>query len=324
MKKWLIVLCLAASAAAPVPAMAAERPPEVPFWTRLLAVIAPSTPAARPFAERHYRHEHSRMTAAGGEANSAHGRARHPLRQGIETAASGGGQLRLAEPRQAHESVGLAIESRDVPPLPYAAPSRAISEDSAAAALTSATEEIPPLPRATPRRAVFEDNTVFQGTVFQDTASEGTASQETGSAARSGEAVEVPLPHAAPRRTARQDIFDASPQEDDAVPGPAAPPSRARPASEDDCNGGQRIISAYYWEGRHTASGEPFNPNGMTAAHRTLPFGTRVTVSNPRTGRSVTVVINDRGPYVRGVGLDLSLAAAKAIGMHGTGSVCIS
>lgn len=109
------------------------------------------------------------------------------------------------------------------------------------------------------------------------------------------------------------------------MPGLAPPtaPSRARPASEDGCNGGQRIISAYYWEGRHTASGEPFNPNGMTAAHRTLPFGTRLTVSNPRTGRSVTVVINDRGPYVRGVSLDLSIAAAKAIGMHGTGSVCI-
>jgi len=61
----------------------------------------------------------------------------------------------------------------------------------------------------------------------------------------------------------------------------------------------------------------------MTAAHRTLPFGTHLTVTNPRTGQSVNVVVNDRGPFVRGVSLDLSLAAAKAIGMHGTGSVCI-
>jgi rare lipoprotein A len=61
----------------------------------------------------------------------------------------------------------------------------------------------------------------------------------------------------------------------------------------------------------------------MTAAHRTFPFGTRLTVTNPRTGKSVTVVVNDRGPYVSGVGLDLSLGAAQAIGMHGTGAVCI-
>jgi rare lipoprotein A len=90
-----------------------------------------------------------------------------------------------------------------------------------------------------------------------------------------------------------------------------------------DCSGGRRIISAFYWEGRHTASGQPFNPHGLTAAHRTLPFGTRLTVSNPRTGKSVAVVINDRGPFVSGVSLDLSLGAAQAIGMRGTGAVCI-
>jgi rare lipoprotein A len=90
-----------------------------------------------------------------------------------------------------------------------------------------------------------------------------------------------------------------------------------------DCGGGRRIISAYYWEGRHTASGQRFNPYGMTAAHRTLPFGTQLTVSNPRTGKSVSVIINDRGPYTSGVSLDLSLGAARAIGMRGTGAVCL-
>jgi rare lipoprotein A len=83
------------------------------------------------------------------------------------------------------------------------------------------------------------------------------------------------------------------------------------------------VVSAYYWEGSHTASGQPFNPHGLTAAHRTLPFGTHLTVSNPRTGKTVTVLINDRGPFVRGVSLDLSLGAAQAIGLHSTGSVCI-
>jgi rare lipoprotein A len=89
------------------------------------------------------------------------------------------------------------------------------------------------------------------------------------------------------------------------------------------CDKGQRIISAFYWHGERTASGQLFNPQGMTAAHRTLPFGTRLTVTNPRTGKSVSVVVNDRGPFVSGVGLDLSLGAAQAIGMRSTGAVCI-
>jgi rare lipoprotein A len=90
-----------------------------------------------------------------------------------------------------------------------------------------------------------------------------------------------------------------------------------------DCSGGTRIISAYYSQGQRTASGQAFDPNGMTAAHRTLPFGTRITVSNPRNGKSVIVVVNDRGPFISGVNLDLSLGAAQAIGMRGTGAVCI-
>jgi rare lipoprotein A len=97
----------------------------------------------------------------------------------------------------------------------------------------------------------------------------------------------------------------------------------AKPESRSACNGGRRIVSAYYWEGRHTASGQAFNPHAMTAAHRTLPFGTRLDVTNPRTGKAVNVLINDRGPFARGVSLDLSLGAAQAIGLHGTGSVCV-
>jgi rare lipoprotein A len=61
----------------------------------------------------------------------------------------------------------------------------------------------------------------------------------------------------------------------------------------------------------------------MTAAHRTLPFGTRLTVTNPRTGKSVIVFVNDRGPFVSGVGLDLSVGAAQVIGLRSTGTVCI-
>ena len=86
---------------------------------------------------------------------------------------------------------------------------------------------------------------------------------------------------------------------------------------------GQHIAATFYASGRRTASGQPFNPSGYTAAHRTLPFGSRVTVTNPQNGNSVTVVINDRGPFTRGVTLDLSHGAARAIGMHGTQWLCM-
>ena len=86
----------------------------------------------------------------------------------------------------------------------------------------------------------------------------------------------------------------------------------------------QAEVASYYGQefaGRRTASGERFNPGAMTAAHRTLPFGTRVRVTNSRNGRSVTVRINDRGPFAKGRAIDLSHGAARAIGMGGTGNV---
>ncbi len=91
---------------------------------------------------------------------------------------------------------------------------------------------------------------------------------------------------------------------------------------EGNCSGA-RVVAAYYSSGRRTASGETFNAGGYTAAHRSLAFGSHVTVTNPRNGKSVTVVINDRGPYTRGVTLDLASGAARAIGMSGTQWVCM-
>jgi rare lipoprotein A len=92
------------------------------------------------------------------------------------------------------------------------------------------------------------------------------------------------------------------------------------------CLGGsaQAEVATYYGQefaGHRTASGEAFNPGAMTAAHRTLPFGTRVRVTNSRTGRSIVVRINDRGPFVKGRAIDLSSGAARAIGMGSTGNV---
>ena len=74
------------------------------------------------------------------------------------------------------------------------------------------------------------------------------------------------------------------------------------------------------FHGRRTASGERFNQSAHTAAHRNLPFGTRVKVTNLRNNRSVVVRINDRGPYVGGRIIDLSRAAAESIGMRGSGT----
>ena len=78
-------------------------------------------------------------------------------------------------------------------------------------------------------------------------------------------------------------------------------------------------IASYYSQGQRTASGARFNPSAMTAAHRSLPFGTKVRVTNRRNGRSVVVTINDRGPFIRGRVIDLSRGAAQVIGMTGAG-----
>jgi rare lipoprotein A len=87
--------------------------------------------------------------------------------------------------------------------------------------------------------------------------------------------------------------------------------------------GGFSGIASVYSEGSATASGERLNPGAMTAAHRTLPFGTQVTVVNQSNGRSVVVRINDRGPFVRGRVIDLTPAAARAIGVNGLAPVSL-
>ncbi len=76
-----------------------------------------------------------------------------------------------------------------------------------------------------------------------------------------------------------------------------------------------------HFSGRKTASGEPFDPAALTMAHRTLPFGTRVRVTNLENQRSVEVVVNDRGPFVSGRIADLSEAAARRLDMVSDGVV---
>jgi rare lipoprotein A len=78
-------------------------------------------------------------------------------------------------------------------------------------------------------------------------------------------------------------------------------------------------VASFYTEGTQTANGERFDTNDLTAAHPTLPFGTRLRVTNVASGRSVTVRVNDRGPYVPGRIVDVSYSAANALGMVGAG-----
>jgi rare lipoprotein A len=83
------------------------------------------------------------------------------------------------------------------------------------------------------------------------------------------------------------------------------------------------IASIYAYEGEKTANGERANPGGLTAAHKTLPFGTRVRVVNKHNGKSVVVRINDRGPFVRGRIIDLTPAGARALGFNGLAPVSL-
>jgi rare lipoprotein A len=86
---------------------------------------------------------------------------------------------------------------------------------------------------------------------------------------------------------------------------------------------GKASFYAGCWIGRKTASGEIYHKNDFTAAHRTLPFGTRVKVTNLKNGKEVEVKINNRGPYCKGRILDLSLCAAKQLGMLKAGVAAI-
>lgn len=77
-----------------------------------------------------------------------------------------------------------------------------------------------------------------------------------------------------------------------------------------------QMVASFYWQGTHTASGERFDPEGMTAAHKTLPLNTRLRVC---LDACVTVRINDRGPFIAGRDLDLARGAARVIGLDRLG-----
>jgi rare lipoprotein A len=95
-------------------------------------------------------------------------------------------------------------------------------------------------------------------------------------------------------------------------------------AGGDQCGGASWYGPGFH--GKTAASGQPFDQNAMTAAHRSLPFGTVVRVTDQRSGKSIDVTINDRGPFHKGRIIDLSKAAATQLGIRnaGTGKVCVT
>lgn len=92
-----------------------------------------------------------------------------------------------------------------------------------------------------------------------------------------------------------------------------APDTKARPAG-----GSERCTASVYWQGSRLATGERFNPHDVLVAHKTLRLGSRVRVTHLGSGRSVVAPVRDRGPYIRGRCVDLSLGAAAALGMGRT------
>lgn len=104
-----------------------------------------------------------------------------------------------------------------------------------------------------------------------------------------------------------------------ATPAPTPPSSRKSAETVLKSTHALSGIASYYWQDQMTATGERFDKTQLTAAHKTLPFGTRVKVTNLANGRSVVVRINDRGPFKPGRIIDLSEAAAKHIDMTAKG-----
>ncbi len=109
------------------------------------------------------------------------------------------------------------------------------------------------------------------------------------------------------------------------APAPAFEPAVETPSAPQETALGRGSASYYAakFHGRRTANGETFNNTAMTAAHRTLPFGSLVRVSNPANGKTVVVRINDRGPFTPGRMLDVSRAAADELGLVARGHATV-
>ncbi|MEV1288335.1 septal ring lytic transglycosylase RlpA family protein [Micromonospora sp. NPDC049679] len=142
------------------------------------------------------------------------------------------------------------------------------------------------------------------------TAASPTAASPSPTRADAAAATASPRPSRTPARASRNNTRSAA-------PAPAAPKPAAGAVTSGTCG------ASYYDEGQATANGEQFDPEALTAAHKTLAFNTRVRVTNPGNGKSVVVRINDRGPFVSGRCIDLSRAAFRAIASLGMGELTV-
>jgi rare lipoprotein A len=149
-----------------------------------------------------------------------------------------------------------------------------------------------------------------------------------GSAAKASQAQAALIPTTPqPTATTPSESPSATPTTLTPTPTPSTPTPSAKPVKPKPKKPAYTVVSSgvcqasYYGDPQTTASGEMFNPSALTAAHKTLPFGTRVRVTNEANGESVIVRINDRGPYAGGRCLDLSTAAMNAVGGTGAGII---
>jgi len=133
-----------------------------------------------------------------------------------------------------------------------------------------------------------------------------------------------------PERAARDNMRDtasfspsvAPPSSASSVPTPSRTPGRSSKSSSTTGGTGTGTCGvSFYATGTTTANGERFNPDGLTAAHKTLPFDTRIRVTNPSNGKSVVVRVNDRGPFVSGRCIDLARGAFAQIASLGAGVI---
>jgi rare lipoprotein A len=125
-------------------------------------------------------------------------------------------------------------------------------------------------------------------------------------------------------RGSRDDVRATATASPTASPSPTTSPSaKPKPSNSPTVLSSGTCQASYYGSGNRTASGERFDPDALTAAHKTLPFNTRVKVTNPTSGKSVIVRINDRGPFVSGRCLDLTTAAFADIASLSSGVVTV-
>jgi rare lipoprotein A len=131
--------------------------------------------------------------------------------------------------------------------------------------------------------------------------------------------IDLPQTHIIPREIPSIDLLPSYPEPEESATLAKIPELREPTIMETG-------LASWYgprFHGKRTASGEIFNQHDFTAAHRTLPWGSKVKVTNTANGKSVEVRINDRGPFGRGRIIDLSRAAARVLGMMGSGIITV-